>query len=105
MAVAVGLPVILLGLAVVNFVFFSTAIYLVAMGYTFLGLWIYRRTNTLYTVLLGCALAAVLTAVYCLWIEMGNYEFDLKAKDAKQRISAAWQHPAHGDLPVVGRIS
>jgi hypothetical protein len=85
MAVVVGLPVVAIGLAIVNFAFFSTALYLVAMGYIVLGIWICRKTNTVYAILLGCALAALLTAVYCLWIEMGRYEFSVKAK---QGISA-----------------
>ena len=84
-AVAIGLPVIVLGLALFGFVYFSTAIYIIAMGFIPLALWMGRKTNTVYVVFLACVLAAVLTAVYCLWIEIGRYKFDVKAQEAKQR--------------------
>ena len=46
-----------------------------------------RKTNTVFVVILGCVLAAVLTSVYCLWMELVRYKFDIKAQDAKQRVS------------------
>jgi hypothetical protein len=48
-----------------------------------------RKTNDLYTVILGCALIAILTGIYCLWLEWGRYQFDTKARQAKQHASAA----------------
>ncbi len=50
-------------------------------------LWLGHKTNTVYVVILGCVLAAVLTAVYCLWTEMERYNFDIKAQEAKQRVT------------------
>ena len=84
---AAALPVILLVLASAQMIFPSTAIYLVCIGLIPFGLWMSRESNTIYTVFLGCALIAILTAVYCLWSELGRYEFDIHAKEAKQRVS------------------
>jgi hypothetical protein len=84
-AAAIALPVIALAIAVLGFVFYSTAIYIIAVGYIPLALWAGRKTNTVEVVLLGCVLAAVLTAVYCLWMEIGEYNYDIKAQEAKQK--------------------
>lgn len=84
--VAIGLPVIALAPALFGIVYFSTAIYIIALGFIPLALWMGRRTNTVEVVFLACILAAVLTAVYCLWIEAGRYKFDVKAQEAKQRV-------------------
>ena len=93
-AAAVGLPVIAL---VGAFLFaggtigaVSTAVYIIALGYIPLALWMGRTTNTVFVVILGCVLAAVLTSVYCLWMELGRYKFDIKAQDAKQRVGVVW---------------
>jgi hypothetical protein len=77
---AVGIPVVLLLLALCNLVYFSTAFYLIAVGCIPYAIWKGRETNTTYTALLGCALIAVLTAVYCLVLELGRYDFNVKAK-------------------------
>jgi hypothetical protein len=84
---AIGLAVIVLALAWCGVWFFSTAIYLIGLGLIPYGLWLGRRTNTVYTIFLGCVAAALLTAIYCLWIEMGRYRFDVRARAAKQRVS------------------
>jgi hypothetical protein len=90
-ACAIGLPVAAFALAVLEMVFYSTAVYLIAVGYIPLALWAGRRSNTVYVVFVGCALAAVLTGVYCLWMEIGSYNYDIKAQEAKQRkVSMAW---------------
>lgn len=81
----IGLPVLLVLLALVNVVYLSTAVYVIAVGFIPYGIWKGRATNTVYTVILGCTLAAVLTAIYCLWLEVGRYQFDIKAREAKQR--------------------
>jgi hypothetical protein len=86
-AVAIGLPVIALALALVNVWTYSTAVYVIALGFIPLGLWLGRKTNTVYVVIMGCVLAALLTAVYCLWMYLARYNFDVKAQDAKQRVS------------------
>jgi hypothetical protein len=84
-AAAIGLPVICLALAVLQIMLFSTAFYLIGLGYIPMVLWLGRKTSTLYTVFLGCILAALMTAVYFFWIELGRYGFDSKAREAKQR--------------------
>ena len=83
---AIGLPAVVAVLFLLNVIFLSTAIYLVGLCYIPLGLWLGRLTNTVFTVFLGCTLAALMTASFCLWVELGRYEFDMKAKDA--RVSA-----------------
>jgi hypothetical protein len=87
-AIAGGVAVILLVVGLVGLLNFSTAVYAISVGLVFLAFWRGRRTNDLYTVILGCALIAVLTAVYCLWQEVGRYRFDIKAREAKQHVSA-----------------
>ena len=91
-AAALAGAVILLALALLHFIYFGTAIYLISIGLVFYGIWKDRETNTAYTVLLGCALIAVLTAVYCLWIELGRYHFNISAKQ-QASVSAS----IHGD--------
>ena len=87
---AIGIPLVLLILGWFGALLFSTAFYLIAVGFVPYGLWKGRKTSTVFTVILGCALVAILTALYCLWLELGTYQFDLKAQDAKQRISMVW---------------
>ncbi len=82
---AIGLPVIILILAVSGILSYATAIYIIAVGFVPYGIWKGRETNTVYTVILGCALIAVLTAIYCLWMEVGRYEFQVNAKAASQQ--------------------
>jgi hypothetical protein len=84
-AVAV-IALILLGIAAMHFLYFSTALYVIALGLIPYGIWKTGETSNVYTVILGCALAAVLTAAYCLWIELERYDLDIKARTAKQRI-------------------
>jgi hypothetical protein len=81
------IPLILLVLGYFGVVFFSTALYLIALGLIPYGIWKGRETNTVFTVILGCALAAVFTAIFCLWMEFGRYQFDVKAQEVKQRVS------------------
>lgn len=72
--------VIVLALVFLHFIYLGTAIYAICVGLVLYGIWKDREMNTVYTALLGCALIAVLTAVYCLWIELGRYQFDISAK-------------------------
>ena len=81
------IPLILLVLGYSEVVFFSTALYLIGLGLIPYGIWKGRETNTVFTVILGCALAAVFTAIFCLWMEFGRYQFDVKAQEVKQRVS------------------
>jgi hypothetical protein len=89
-AIAGGIAVFLLLLALVGLFSYWTAIYVVAVGLAVYAMWKMRETNDLYTVILGCALIAILTAVYCMWLELGRYQFDVKAREAKQHASASW---------------
>ncbi len=89
-AIAGGIAVVMLLLAVLGLFNYATAIYVVAVGLVVYAMWKMRETNDLYTVVLGCALIAILTAIYCLWLEWGRYQFDTRAREAKQRVSAPW---------------
>lgn len=80
-------PLILLVLAWFQYLFFSTAIYFIGLVFIPYGVWLGRKKNTVYTVFLGCVAAALLTAAYFLWTEIGRYNFDLGAQEAKQRVS------------------
>ena len=78
--VGVAIPVVLLAMVFLHLLYLSTAIYLVSVGLVAFGVWRERETSTAYTVLLACALVAILTAIYCLWAELGRYQFDVRAK-------------------------
>ena len=83
------IPLILLTLGYFEIMFFSTALYLIALGLIPYGIWKGRKTNNVYSIILGCALAAMFTAIFCLWIEFDRrYQGDLKAQEVKQRVSA-----------------
>ncbi len=84
------------GLAVLSI---WTALYLIGLGLIPYALWKGRDTSTLYTVFLGCVLAAMLTGVYVLWIELAvNYKFDIHAQEAK-RAAVGMVLPAEFRLP------
>lgn len=85
-AAAGGISVVLLALGVVGLIYVSTAFFLIAVAAVFYTLWRQRATCSVYNVLLGCALVAVLLSLYFLWIEIGRYHFDLRARDAKQGV-------------------
>ena len=75
----IGVPVIVLAIAAVCAIFFTTAlsafswaIYLIALGFIPYGLWKGRETNTVYTLVLGCALAALLTMTFSMWRNWRN---------------------------------
>ncbi len=88
LAIAGGIAAVLLVLALVGLLNFSTAIYAVSVTLVVYAIWKALPTNDLYTAMLGCALIAILTAVYCLWLEVGRYRFNVKAREAKQHVSA-----------------
>jgi hypothetical protein len=105
--VALGcLALALLAVGYFGVIFFSTAIYAIALVSIGYSIWLGRKTNTVYTVFLGCALAAVVTIAYFLWLEIGRYQFDVRARGATSRVSvlfpaqlgptsttaAAWPH-------------
>lgn len=103
--IAGGIALVLLLLALVGLFNFSTAFYVVAVGVLAYTLWKMRELNDLYTVILGFALIAILTAVYCLWLEVGRYQFDTKAREAKQRASTPrcrGRDPSAKTLPAIG---
>ncbi|MCE5267320.1 MAG: hypothetical protein LLG00_05490 [Planctomycetaceae bacterium] len=77
-----------LGILGLNYLSIWTAIYLIGLGLIGYAIWKSRATSTLYTVFLGCVLAGMLTGIYCLWMELAvNYKFDVKAREAKQKVS------------------
>lgn len=80
---AIGLPVVCAGLFLANIIYLSSAIYLLGLCYVPLGMWMGRRSNTLYSVLVGGALVAVMTASFYLWIELRKHDFDIKAKGSR----------------------
>ncbi|MCD4728555.1 MAG: hypothetical protein K8R46_12890, partial [Pirellulales bacterium] len=86
LAGVIGAPAVLLALFWFEIIFFSTAIFLIGISFIPYGIWKGRKSNTVFTVFLGCTLAALMTAAYCLWVEMGRYRFDFKAHEAKQRV-------------------
>jgi hypothetical protein len=77
---AIGLPVVILVLAVVNLLSYATAVFLILAVAILGGLWIGRQTSGVYTILLACALLALLTAIYFLWMQLGRYDFEIKAR-------------------------
>jgi hypothetical protein len=81
---AVVLLVALLAVASLRMILFSTAVYVILVGLVCYAIWKTRATNTVYTVILGCTLIAVITAVFCLLTELGRYDYDVKAQKAKQ---------------------
>jgi hypothetical protein len=96
-ACALALPLIALGIAASGAIFYSTAVCIIVVGYIPLALWAARRTNSVFVVLLGCALAALLVGVYCLWMELASCKFDIKAQEAKQKkVSMTWPVPDRG---------
>jgi len=100
----VCIPLMILALWWLDYLYPSTALYLFGLCLIPYGIWKGRETNTVYTVFLGCVLAAILTALYCLWMELGRYQFDIKARDAKQRVGMLQPFEpgllAQGDRPL-----
>jgi hypothetical protein len=83
----IGVPLVILAIAALCVMTFATAlaafslaVYVIALAFIPYGLWKGRETNNIYTVVLGCALAALLTMTYCLWRELGEYQFNIKAR-------------------------
>jgi len=83
---AIAVPVVFLALASFEFLNFSTAVYIVGLCSIPLVLWAGHKTNTVYVVFLGIILAALMTCLYCLWVALAKYNFDVKAQEAKQRV-------------------
>jgi hypothetical protein len=75
-----GVAVVLLAIAFFGLLSFPTAIYLISLGLIPYGIWKNRKTTNVYVVILACALAAILTAIFCLWLELGRYKYHIKAK-------------------------
>ncbi len=54
-----------------------------------------------YTVMLGVALLAVLIAIFCLWMELHSYDYDIGAKGSKQTamvgsaVASSFDQPAN----------
>ena len=83
----IAIPIALLAIAFFGILNFSTAIYIIGLVIVSLMLWMGRKTNTVFTVLLGCVLIALMTSIYYHWdFLMKKYHGDVKAQEAKQRI-------------------
>ena len=99
-----GLAVVLLLIAWAGLWNYSTAVYVTGLTFIPLLLWMGRKTNTVYTVFLGCVIAVLMTCIYCLWAVLAQYHFDVKASEAKQRVGMAqpvdrgWQLAASTDM-------
>jgi len=104
LAGAVVVPLILLALAWLGYAAFSTAIYFIGLVWIPYGLWLGRKKINVYTVFLGCVAAVLLTAVYFLWTELARYNFDIGAKEAKQRVGAVVKPPARIVLRHTARL-
>jgi hypothetical protein len=87
LGVAIAVPVVCIALAVLDFVNFSTALLAIGIALVALMAWMGRRTNTLYTVALGCILISLITSVYCLWTVLAKYHYDVKATEARQGVT------------------
>jgi hypothetical protein len=87
LAVAGAVALVLLGLAALHLFGFSTALYLIAIGLIPYGVWKGGAANSIYTMILACALAAVVTAAYLLWLELERYHLDIKAREGRQRVA------------------
>jgi hypothetical protein len=85
-AAVFGLAVILLVIAWAGYLAYATAIYVAGLVFIPLLLWLGRKTNTVYVVFLGCAIAVLMTCVYFFWTVWGRYNFDTKATEAKERV-------------------
>jgi hypothetical protein len=84
---AFGLAVVLLILARAKFWDYSTAVYFAGLTFVPVLLWLGRKTNTVYVVLLACAIAVLMTSIVFLWWSWAKYERDIRAADIKQRVS------------------
>jgi hypothetical protein len=87
--VAIGVPVACLAIAFLGYINFSTALYIIGVALVALMMWVGRKTNTIYTVILGIVLIALLTSIYFLWTVLAKLGFDVKAQEAKQRVTMA----------------
>jgi hypothetical protein len=87
--VAIGVPVVCLAIAFFGYINFSTALYFTGVALVALMMWMGRKTNTVYTVLLGIVLIALLTCIYYHWTVLAKLGFDVKAQEAKQRVTMA----------------
>jgi hypothetical protein len=80
----IAVPIALLAIAFFGILNYSTAIYIVGLAIIPLILWMGRKTNSVFTVILGCILVALITSIFCLWIVLMRYHGDVKAQEAKQ---------------------
>jgi hypothetical protein len=94
--VAIGVPVACLAIAFLGYINLSTALYFIGVAVVALMTWMGRKTNSVYTVLLGIVLIALLTCIYYHWTVLAKLGFDVKAQEAKQRVTMA--QPLDGNV-------
>jgi hypothetical protein len=78
--IAAGAGALFLVLGVIGLLNLSTSVFLIAVGAVGYEMWRERERINIYTAMLGCALILVMTGIYCLWTELGRYQFEIKAK-------------------------
>lgn len=91
-----AIPLLLVVAAVLHFIYLPTAVWLIGLGFIPYGLWKAKETNA-YMIFLGCALAAMLTAIYVFWIELATYNYEVKAK---HRVASVETQPAYGHKTI-----
>ncbi len=99
-AVALGLTSAHVPYAVWHASYVIAMIVLVSATWMSRKVWARFQVTALYTVLLAGALAALLTGVYCLGLELYVYGWDLKAKQASQAAASATFVPAPAPAPA-----
>ena len=99
LAIGGGIGILALAVALVflGFLNLSTALFIIGVAIVPLMIWAGRKTSTVYTVLLGGVLIALMTSVYFLWCVIDRYNGDVKAIEAKQQRTTMAQ-PLDRDL-------
>ena len=88
----IAIPLLLVVLAVVQIIYLPTAIWLIGLGLVPYGIWKGRDTSA-YTIFLGCVLVAILTAIYFLWIELVRYNYEIKVRSGRSRVTMIESRP------------
>jgi hypothetical protein len=86
-AAVIVVPVAIIALALMQIGDPWTWLYVFLLACVPYALWKGRATNTVFTVFLGCVLAAELTAIFCLLKEFQRYGYDVSGRAAKQKVS------------------
>ena len=88
-AAIIAVPAAIAGLFVMQTFDAWSCLYVFLLACIPYALWKGRATNTVFTVFLGCILAAELTAIFCLLKEFQHYGYNVSARAARQKFSMA----------------